>query len=98
MQETSVWGKFKDGANKTSNKEPVNGLKRVATLHPELEKTSWHTRNPATNEQDIQKETRTKPTSDKIYSLATKLNKTGTKPTENAKCVSGNGQLNDHRP
>jgi len=28
----------RDGANKFSNKGPVNGFEQVATLHPELEK------------------------------------------------------------
>jgi len=39
LQETSVWVKVRrNSANKSSNKGPVNGLKKVATLHPEPEK------------------------------------------------------------
>jgi len=38
LQETSVWAEIRDSANKSSNKGPVNGIERVATLHPESEK------------------------------------------------------------
>jgi len=38
LQETSVQVKVSNSANKSSNKGPVNGFERVATLHPESEK------------------------------------------------------------
>jgi len=90
--------KVRDSANKSSNKGPVNGFKRVATLHPEPEKQDSTQENLTANNSDDQNEPGLDQPMTNSNSPATKLNKTGTKPGENAKCVSGYGQLNDHRP
>jgi len=95
LQETSVWVEVRDSVNKFPNKGPVNGFKRVATLHPESEKQD-DTKGIQMNQQTDQLNQRNNQQNSTFQQP--KSTKTSTKLTRNAKCFSGNCQPDYHRP